>query len=161
MDYTHVYLSPLGNITLASDGESLIGLWFEGQRYFGAGLNRDHTENPLPIFDQTDRWLNVYFSGREPDFTPAMRPRGTSFQEAVWRRLLAVPYGCIVTYGEIAASLGLPPGAARAVGGAVGRNPISLIIPCHRVMGAGGSLTGYAGGVERKKRLLALEKALL
>lgn len=161
MDYMHVYLSPLGRMILASDREALIGLWFEEQKHFGARLNREHMEKPLPVFDQADRWLDVYFSGRKPGFTPPLRPRGTAFQEAVWQRLLAVPYGRTVTYGEIAASLGLPPGAARAVGGAVGRNPIALIIPCHRVMGANGSLTGYAGGIERKKRLLALEKALL
>ncbi len=160
MEYTHRYLSPLGGIVLASDGEALIGLWFEGQRYFGAGLNGEHTEKLLPVFDQADQWLDVYFSGREPDFTPSLRPRGTIFQEAVWRRLTAIPYGHTVSYGEITASLGLPPGSARAVGSAVGRNPISLIIPCHRVVGANGSLTGYAGGIERKKRLLALEKAV-
>ena len=161
MDYTHHYLSPLGNIILASDGEALTGLWFEGQKYFGAGLAGEHTEKQLPVFDQADRWLDVYFSGREPDCTPPLRLRGTAFQEAVWRRLLAIPYGHTITYGEIAAALSLPPGSARAVGGAVGRNPISLIVPCHRVMGVRGSLTGYAGGVERKKRLLELEKAAL
>ena len=160
MDYTHAYLSPLGNITLASDGEALIGLWFEGQKYFGAGLSAEQTEKALSIFDQADRWLDIYFSGREPGFTPLPRPRGTAFQEAVWRRLRTIPYGQTLSYGEIAASLGLSPGAARAVGGAVGRNPISLIIPCHRVVGAGGGLTGYAAGVERKKRLLVLEKAI-
>ncbi len=158
MDYTHAYLSPLGVITLASDGESLIGLWFEGQKYFGAALSGEHMEKSLPVFDLADRWLDLYFSGREPDFTPPLRPRGTAFQEAVWKRLLAIPYGQTVTYGEIAASLALPSGSAQAVGGAVGRNPISLMIPCHRVVGVRGSLTGYAGGVERKKRLLALER---
>ena len=161
MDYTHAYLSPLGGITLASDGEALIGLWFEGQKHFGAGVTGETVEKSLPVFDQADRWLDVYFSGREPDFTPPLRPRGTAFQETVWRRLLDIPYGCTASYGEIAAALSLPPGAARAVGGAVGRNPISLIIPCHRVVGADGSLTGYAGGMERKKRLLSLEKAML
>ena len=158
MQYTHRYASPLGGITLASDGEALIGLWFEGQKHFGAGLAGDGVEKPLPVFDQADRWLHLYFSGGKPDFTPPLRPRGTAFQETVWRRLLDIPYGRTAAYGEIAAALGLPPGAARAVGGAVGRNPISLIIPCHRVVGADGSLTGYAGGIERKKRLLELEK---
>ena len=148
-------------MTLASDGEALVGLWFDGQKHFGASLDGAHMEKRLPVFDQADQWLNVYFSGREPDFTPLLRPRGTAFQQAVWRRLLEIPYGRTVTYGEIAAALGLPPGSARAVGGAVGRNPISLIIPCHRVVGADGSLTGFAGGVERKTRLLALEKAVL
>lgn len=158
MEYTHQYPSPLGVITLASDGEALVGLWFEGQRHFGKGLTGEKAERPLPVFDQADRWLDVYFSGEKPDFMPPLRPRGTAFQEAVWRRLLDIPYGHTVTYGEIAASLGLPLGAARAVGGAVGRNPISLMIPCHRVVGADGSLTGYAGGIERKKHLLKLEK---
>ena len=116
------------------------------------------SQKPPRLFDQAERWLKLYFSGGRPDFTPPLRPRGTAFQEAVWRRLLAIPYGCTAAYGEIAASLGLPPGAARAVGGAVGRNPISLIIPCHRVVGTNGNLTGYAGGIERKKRLLELEK---
>lgn len=158
MDYTHRYISLLGGITLASDGETLTGLWFDGQKHFGAGLTGETAEKPLPIFDQADRWLDVYFTGKEPEFTPLLRPRGTAFQETVWRRLLAIPYGHTATYGEIAASLGLLPGAARAVGGAVGRNPISLIIPCHRVVGTDGSLTGYAGGVERKNRLLELER---
>ena len=158
MDHTWHYASPLGRILLASDGEALVGLWFEGQKHFGAGLAGEGAEEPLPVFDQAVRWLDRYFSGREPDFTPPLRPRGTAFQKAVWRRLLDIPYGHTVPYGEIAASLGLPPGAARAVGGAVGRNPISLMIPCHRVVGANGSLTGYAGGIERKKRLLELEK---
>ena len=158
MEYTHQYPSPLGVITLASDGEALTGLWFEGQRHFGKGLTGETAERPLPVFDQADRWLDVYFSGEKPDFMPPLRPRGTAFQEAVWRRLLDIPYGHTVTYGEIAASLGLPLGAARAVGGAVGRNPISLMIPCHRLVGANGGLTGYAGGIERKKRLLKLEK---
>ncbi len=158
VDYTHQYASPLGGVILASDGEALTGLWFEGQKHFGAGLAGEALEKPLPVFDQADRWLDVYFSGWEPDFTPPLRPRGTAFQQAVWKLLLAIPYGRTAAYGEIAASLGLPPGAARAVGGAVGRNPISLIIPCHRVVGADGSLTGYAGGMERKRLLLDLER---
>lgn len=158
MDYTHAYVSPLGEITLASDGEALVGLWFAGQKHFGAGLSGQTAKKPLPVFDQADRWLDRYFSGKKPDCPPPLRPRGTAFQQSVWRRLLDIPYGHTVTYGEIAASLSLPSGAARAVGGAVGRNPISLIIPCHRVVGAHGSLTGYAGGIERKKRLLELER---
>ncbi len=159
MDYTHRYVSPMGGITLASDGEALTGLWFDGQKHFGSTLTEALAEKPLPVFDRADQWLDAYFGGREPDFTPPLRLRGTSFQQAVWRRLLAVPYGRTVTYGEIASFLGLPPGSARAVGGAVGRNPISLIVPCHRVIGADGSLTGYAGGIERKIRLLELENA--
>lgn len=160
MDYTHHYLSSLGRIILASDGEAIVGLWFEGQKHFGASLDEAHTEKSLAVFEQADRWLDVYFSGREPDFMPPLQLRGTSFQKSVWGYLLTIPYGHTVTYGEIAAALGLSPGCARAVGGAVGRNPISIIIPCHRVMGANGGLTGYAGGIERKKRLLELEKAM-
>ena len=158
MDYMHPYASPLGSITLASDGEALVGLWFAGQKHFGAGLDGEKAEKPLPVFDQADRWLDVYFSGREPDFKPPLHLRGTAFQQSVWLRLLEIPYGHTVSYRAIAASLGMSPKAARAVGSAVGRNPLSLIIPCHRVVGADGSLTGYAGGIERKKRLLALER---
>ncbi len=160
MDYKHAYASPLGGIVLASDGEALVGLWFEGQKHFGAGLTGEPAEKSLPVFDQAVRWLDLYFSGQAPDFKPPLRLRGTEFQKAVWEYLLTIPFGHTVAYGEIAAALGLPPAAARAVGGAVGRNPISLIIPCHRVIGANGGLTGYAGGIERKKRLLALEKAM-
>ena len=158
MDYTHHYDSPLGRITLASDGEALTGLWFDGQKHFAETLDREHEEKDLPVFCEAERWLDLYFSGKAPDFTPPLRPGGTAFQQAVWRCLLSIPYGRTMTYGEIAVSMGLPPGAARAVGGAVSRNPISLIIPCHRVVGAGGGLTGYAGGIERKKQLLELEK---
>jgi methylated-DNA-[protein]-cysteine S-methyltransferase len=164
MDYTHRYTSPLGGITLASDGEALIGLWFDGQRHFARTLGPAPIEKALPVFALAEGWLDAYFSGKAPDFTPPLDPRGTAFQRAVWELLLAIPYGQTVTYGELAASLaerrGLSRMSARAVGGAVGRNPISLIVPCHRVVGADGSLTGYAGGIDRKRRLLALEKSL-
>ena len=162
MDYTHHYESPLGGITLSSDGESLTGLWFDGQKYFASALSPAHTEKPLPVFDQAEQWLNTYFSGKKPDFTPPLAFRTTAFRKAVWQILLTIPYGKTATYGEIAdqtARMGLFRTSARAVGGAVGHNAISLIIPCHRVVGADGSLTGYAGGTERKLRLLALEKA--
>ena len=158
MDYTQHYASPLGGVTLASDGEALIGLWFDGQKHFGAALSAAHEEKPLPVFSEAARWLDRYFSGAEPDFTPPLRARGTPFQLAVWAALREIPYGQTVTYGALAERLGLPRAAARAVGGAVGRNPISLIVPCHRVIGADGSLTGYAGGPERKRQLLALEQ---
>ena len=161
MEYTHAYTSPLGGITLASDGEALTGLWFDGQKYFGSGLSAAREERDLPVFAETIRWLDIYFSGREPDFLPPLRARGTPFQERVWAALRAIPYGKTRTYGEIAAQIaqqtGRPRMSAQAVGSAVGRNPISLLIPCHRVMGANGSLTGYAGGVEKKRRLLLLE----
>ena len=156
MQYIHHYASPLGPITAASDGEALTGLWFDGQKYFAAGLG-EHEERELPIFSEVDRWLDAYFSGRDPGFTPQLRPRGTAFRRAVWDLLLTIPFGGTVTYGQLAARL--PGGtSARAVGGAVGHNPISLIVPCHRVVGADGSLTGYAGGVERKRRLLEMEQ---
>ena len=156
MQYIHHYASPLGPITAASDGEALTGLWFDGQKYFAAGLG-EHRERELPIFSEVDRWLDAFFSGHDPGFTPQLRPRGTAFRRAVWTLLLTVPFGGTVTYGQLAARL--PGGAsARAVGGAVGHNPISLIVPCHRVLGADGSLTGYAGGLERKRRLLEMEQ---
>ena len=163
MDYTHHYDSPLGGITLASDGETLIGLWFDGQKYFADVLSREHEEHPLPIFAETVRWLDIYFSGKMPDFTPKLSMRTTAFRKAVWEILLTIPYGGTMTYGEIAeqiaSQMGLPQMSAQAVGGAVGHNAISLIIPCHRVVGADGSLTGYAGGVDKKIRLLKMEQA--
>ena len=159
MDYIHRYDSPLGGITLASDGDALAGLWFDGQKYFASTLAPAHEERELPVFAEAERWLNIYFSGRAPDFTPKLVLRGTSFRKAVWEMLAAVPYGETATYGEIAERMGLPGRSARAVGGAVGHNPVSLIIPCHRILGAGGCLTGYAGGVARKRKLLQLEGA--
>ena len=163
MEYTHHYHSPLGGITLASDGEALTGLWFDGQKYFLAMLCKEHEEKELPVFEQTIQWLDLYFSGKEPDFTPSLSPKGTAFRKAVWDILLTIPYGQTITYGEIADRLAkqreLAQMSAQAVGGAVGHNPISIIIPCHRVIGTNGSLTGYAGGVERKLQLLTLEKA--
>ena len=162
MEYTHAYASPLGGITLASDGEALTGLWFDGQKYFGSGLSAAREERDLPVFAETIRWLDIYFSGREPDFLPPLRARGTPFQERIWAALRAIPYGKTRTYGEIAAQIaqqtGQPRMSAQAVGGAVGHNKISIIIPCHRVVGTGGSLTGYAGGIDRKVKLLALEQ---
>ena len=159
MEYTYHYLSPLGGVTLASDGESLTGLWFDGQKYFASTLDAEHEEKSLPVFSQAERWLALYFSGKQPDFTPPLNARGTAFRRAVWDALLKIPYGQTVTYGDITRQLGLSLMYARAVGSAVGRNPISVIIPCHRVIGADGSLTGYAGGIEKKARLLALERA--
>ena len=156
MDYIYFYDSPLGGILLASDGEALTGLWFEGQKYYAEGLSPEHAEKPLPVFEACERWLELYFNGQAPDFTPALAPRGTAFQKRVWDILLTIPYGQTLSYGDIAERLGGT--SARAVGSAVGRNPISLVIPCHRVLGADGSLTGYAGGIDRKRRLLELEQ---
>lgn len=161
MQYTGHYASPLGGMLLAADDTGLTGLWFEGQKHFARGLDDAHEERSLPLFDEAKRWLDVYFSGREPDFTPPLHLTGTAFEREVWAILRAVPYGKTTTYGEIAAQLagqrGLAHMSAQAVGGAVGRNPISVIVPCHRVLGVDGSLTGYAGGLARKRRLLTLE----
>lgn len=163
MNYTHHYTSPLGGITLASNGKALTGLWFDGQKYFGASLSKEYEERELPVFEQTDRWLDIYFSGKEPDFTPPIEMETTPFRKAVWRIMLEIPFGRTMTYGEIADKIagqkGLPSMSAQAVGGAVAHNAISLIIPCHRVVGTDGSLTGYAGGVQKKKWLLEMEKS--
>ncbi|NBI09127.1 methylated-DNA--[protein]-cysteine S-methyltransferase [Colidextribacter sp. OB.20] len=161
MDYIAHYTSPLGGITLASDGQALTGLWFDGQKYFGASLSGERQERELPVFDRAAEWLDLYFSGRAPEFTPPLALRTTPFRRAVWELLLAVPYGQTTTYGQLAAQIAQKRGgmSAQAVGGAVGHNPISLVIPCHRVLGADGGLTGYAGGLEKKRRLLALEGA--
>ncbi|MBQ3583858.1 MAG: methylated-DNA--[Lachnospiraceae bacterium] len=162
MEYTHHYDSPLGGITLASDGNALTGLWFDGQKYFGDTLLEMHEQKELPVFEQTGKWLDIYFSGKEPDFTPPLLMKTTPFREAVWKIMLTIPFGQTMTYGEIADRIakqkGLQKMSAQAVGGAVGHNSISLIIPCHRVVGTNGSLTGYAGGIEKKIQLLELEQ---
>ena len=162
MDYTWHYQSPIGGITMASDGEAIIGLWFDGQQYVPDVLDQEHQERLLPVFEATCRWLGIYFSGKEPDFTPPLSLRTTRFRKRVWQILLSIPYGKTMTYGEIAVLLvremSLKKMSAQAVGGAVGHNAISLIIPCHRVVGTNGKLTGYAGGLDKKQRLLDLEK---
>ena len=148
---------------MAGSGDMLTGLWFDGQKYFAATLSGRHTEQYLPVFAETERWLDIYFSGKAPDFTPTLDLGGTAFRRAVWEILLTIPYGRTMTYGEIAERMTEQADgtrvSARAVGGAVGHNPVSLIVPCHRVIGADGSLTGYAGGIERKIRLLEAERA--
>ena len=163
MQYTNHYDSPLGGILLACDETGLTGLWFDGGRYYAETLPEEHVERETPILMDTKRWLDVYFTGREPDFTPPLHPIGSPFRRAVWEILLQIPYGATVTYGEIAKQLakkmGLARMSAQAVGGAVGHNEISIIIPCHRVVGTNGSLTGYAGGLDKKTGLLALERA--
>ena len=164
MIYTYRYASQLGNITLASDGESLIGLWFDEQKHFPYNLVSESTKAELPIFTQTIKWLDTYFGGAVPDFTPQISLQTTPFRKAVYEILLKIPYGHIMTYGEIANIIaeqkGIKRMSAQAVGGAVGHNSISIIIPCHRVVGTDSSLTGYAGGLDRKIKLLKLEKAL-
>ena len=149
--------SPAGPLLLASDGTAVTGLWLEDQKYFAAGLDPAAQKAPaLPVFRETRRWLEDYFAGRRPPALPPLAPAGSAFRQAVWKKLLEIPYGQTRTYGALAAELGSSP---RAVGSAVGRNPISILIPCHRLLGADGSLTGYAGGVEKKRFLLALEQA--
>ena len=156
MFYTADYHSFLWGITLASDGRVLTGLWFDGQRHFGSTLSAQRKEcASLPVFEETRRWLDIYFSGHKPNFTPSLLLQGTAFQKHVWVALLSIPYGQTVTYGELARRLGCR--SAQAVGGAVGRNPISIIVPCHRVIGANDNLTGYAGGLDKKRALLTLE----
>ena len=153
---TH-YASPLGPILLAADETGLTGLWFEGQKYFPSFLGVDYQEKETPVLTETVRWLDVYFSGKDPGFLPPLHPQGSPFRQTVWDILLTIPRGQTITYGEIARRLGVR--SAQAVGGAVGHNPISILIPCHRVVGSDGSLTGYAGGFDRKTRLLQLEGA--
>ena len=153
---TH-YASPLGPILLAADETGLTGLWFEAQKYFPSFLGVEYQEKETPVLTETVRWLDVYFSGKDPGFLPPLHPQGSPFRQTVWDILLTIPRGQTMTYGEIARRLGVH--SAQAVGGAVGHNPISILIPCHRVVGSDGSLTGYAGGVERKARLLQLEGA--
>lgn len=157
------YPSPLGKLLLTADQTGLTGLWFAGQKYAPQDLEENNREAALPIFEEAKRWLDIYFSGREPDFMPPLHLTGTPFQEAVWEILLTIPYGATTTYGDMAKQLaakrGLPHMSAQAVGGAVGRNPLAIIVPCHRCVGSKGQLTGYAGGLDKKKALLALEKA--
>lgn len=146
---------------LAADKKGLTGLWFVGQKYFANNLDIEHVDKDLPIFEETKRWLDDYFSGKRPNFTPTLHFVGSDFQKEVWEILLSIPYGQTVTYGDIAKRIakkhGLKSMSAQAVGGAVGHNEISIIVPCHRVIGANGSLTGYAGGIDRKIKLLQME----
>lgn len=163
MIYTSKYTSPLGGVLLAADEVGLRGLWFDGQKYFARDLPDERTERETPVLSEAKRWLDLYFGGQEPDFLPPLHPVGTPFRQAVWEILLRIPYGKTVTYGEIskqlAEKMGLERMSAQAVGCAVGHNEISIIIPCHRVVGSNGSLTGYAGGINRKIKLLELERA--
>ena len=151
------YESPLGSILLAADQTGLTSLWFVGQKYFPSFSDGDFFENETPVLTEAKHWLSLYFSGKEPDFLPPLHPQGSSFRQAVWNVLLTIPRGQTMTYGEIARRLNVR--SAQAVGGAVGHNPISILIPCHRVVGSDGSLTGYAGGLARKEWLLHLEGA--
>ncbi len=163
MIYTTYYHSPLGRILLAADDKGLIGVWFEGQKYFADKIGEDALQMENEILRQTAKWLDIYFSGKEPDFTPAIHMIGSDFRKLVWNILLDIPYGKTMTYGDIARKIATEHHrgkmSAQAVGGAVGHNSISMIIPCHRVVGTNGSLTGYAGGIAKKVKLLELEHA--
>ena len=164
MQYISYYHSPLGPVLLAADEIGLTGLWLEGQKYYAGRLDLEQgewEEKELPVLAMAKCWLEEYFAGKVPETTIPMHLSGTSFQMEVWEILCQIPYGQTITYGQIARQIAAKRGrktmSAQAVGGAVGRNPISIIVPCHRVMGADGSLTGYAGGVDKKMALLTLE----
>lgn len=163
MTFVQSYASPLGGILLAADEMGLTGLWFDGEKYFADSLPAEHAEQETPILAEAKRWLDMYFAGKQPDFLPPLHPLGSAFRQSVWELLLRIPYGQTTTYGELARQLakkqGLPRMSAQAVGRAVGHNEISVIIPCHRVVGTNGSLTGYAGGINKKVKLLELEHA--
>ena len=157
MFFSSHYLSPLGDILLTSDGRALTGLWFYGQKHFPPTFaNEILPSSELPVFSETRRWLDLYFAGKCPDFTPPLAPVGTPFRQKAWATLLDIPYGKTTTYKEIAGRIGCR--SFQAVGGAVGHNPISIIVPCHRVLGADGALTGYAGGLEKKEWMLRMER---
>ena len=161
MVYTCKYKSLIGDVLLAADEIGLTGLWFERQKYFANTLPEDYVPQETKILTEAKKWLDVYFSGEEPNFTPPLHPNGSTFRKAVWQILLEIPYGQTITYGEIARRIAVMKNtshmSAQAVGGAVGHNEISIIIPCHRVIGTNGSLTGYAGGIDKKISLLKLE----
>ena len=162
MDYTYHYTSPIGGITVASNGESLTGLWFDGQKYFASTLSQRHVEKQLPIFDRTCEWLDLYFSGKSPDFIPPVFMYVSNFRRDVYEILMTIPFGETMTYKEVADLIAkkhrIISMSVQAVGGAIAHNPISLVIPCHRVIGTNGKLTGYAGGLDKKEWLLDMEK---
>ena len=171
MKYYQKYESPLGTLLLAADDVGLNGVWIEGQKYCAPGIDTSQWENDIVVLEQmgqeshvlelAKRWLDIYFTGKEPEFQVPLHVSGTDFQKEVWEILRTIPYGQTMTYGEIARQIaerrGLRRMSAQAVGGAVGRNPVGIIVPCHRVVGSDGSLTGYAGGIERKQALLTIE----
>lgn len=161
MIYTCKYESALGDIMLAADEIGLRGVWLEGQKYAANPFSGECISQETPILTETKEWLDVYFSGKEPKFTPLLHPMGSAFRQAVWQILLQIPYGQTTTYGEIAKQMAemknIPRMSAQAVGGAVGHNEISIIIPCHRVVGTNGNLTGYGGGIDKKIALLKVE----
>lgn len=160
--YCDTYASPIGELTLAADENgNLTGLWIAGQKHHGRTIYKLNTHENLAVFNAAKKWLDAYFAGCTPKISQLpLKPHGTEFQTKVWHALCDIPYGQTTTYGEIAKKLNRPK-SSRAVGCAVGRNPISIIIPCHRVIGACGALTGYAGGIDNKIKLLCHERAIL
>ena len=163
MYYFTTYPSSVGTITLACDGDNLVGLWMEGQKYHSDAIPEEMVENNgMPVFDAAKKWLDRYFAGEKPVISELpLRPIGGAFRQCVWAILCEIPYGEVITYGGIAKKMAVQMNkksmSSQAVGGAVGHNPISITIPCHRVVGANGSLTGYAGGIGTKVKLLELE----
>ena len=164
MFFTASYPSLLGHLTLVSDGDSLVGLWFNAQRHLNHALLDKSKEQNVPVFEEIKKWLDIYFQGKDPGPLPPVRFYGTEFRKAVWALLTKIPYGQTITYKDLALQIARLNGCARmsaqAIGGAVGHNPIGIIVPCHRVIGSDGSLTGYAGGISLKEALLRLEGAL-
>lgn len=163
MHYTSIYQSPVGEILLAADETGVVGLWFKDGKYYAHCLDEEHKPKETPIIQDLKRWLDIYFEGREPNFTPPLHMTGTQFQIEVWNILREIPYGKTTTYKEIAKKIarnrGIQRMSAQAVGTAVGKNNISLIVPCHRVVGTNHSLAGYAGGIDKKITFLKLEGA--
>ena len=164
MRYKSTYRSPIGDLFLLADDEGLMGLWLGKQdSRFSDDILKDAQEKDNKAIKETRKWLDIYFTGEEPEFTPELHLEGSEFQLRVWNKLLEIPYGVTTTYGELAKEIALEESkeivSAQAIGGAVGHNPISIIVPCHRVIGSDGSLTGYGGGLGKKKKLLQLEGA--
>ena len=161
MHYLSYYKSPLGEIVLSASNQGLSGLWFVGQKYFTLYFDKEYIYQEIPLFADVKRWLDIYFSGKEPNFSLPLHFTGSTFQNEVWKILSQIPYGRTTTYVQIAKQVAIKRGvskmSAQAIGGAVGRNKIAIIVPCHRVVGVNGNLTGYAGGIEKKIALLQLE----
>ncbi len=161
MQYTTMYQSPIGEILLTADEIGLTGLWFDTEKFYTDSLEKGYERKEVPVFGAAKKWLDIYFSGQKPEFMPKLRISGSSFQLSVWKLLCQIPYGETTTYGELAKIVakerGISRMSAQAIGGAVGHNRISIMIPCHRIIGSNGSLTGYGGGLDKKKKLLLLE----
>lgn len=161
MEYITEYSSPIGKMLLSGEEDSLTGLWLENQKYFSSTLSNEYEERMLPVFERAIEWIDCYFNGGRPNADFPLKPKGSEFRQAVWKKLMEIPYGETTTYGRISKELEAQTGkrvSAQAVGGAIAHNPILIVVPCHRVIGSDGSLTGYAGGIDKKQYLLELEK---